>query len=163
MTKARPVLGSLAVAALVLGSLALATPASAVKATPTVTIVKAKGLGKILADSDGMALYTLTDDDGTAVACSDACLSAWPPLTATGAPKGAKGVKKLGVTDTGQVTHDGLPLYLFAADTTQGQATGEGIASFGGVWHVVKAKGAAGASSSGASDSSSGGLGGLGY
>jgi predicted lipoprotein with Yx(FWY)xxD motif len=162
MTKGRPVLGSLAAAALALGSLALVVPAGAAKAAPTVTVVKAKGLVKILADSDGMALYTLTDDDGTAVACTDACASAWPPLTTTGSPKGAKGVKKLGVTDTGQVTHNGLPLYLFAADTTKGRATGEGIASFGGEWHVVKAKAATGASSGG-SDSSSGDVGGLGY
>jgi predicted lipoprotein with Yx(FWY)xxD motif len=160
MTKARPVLGSIAMTALVLGSVVVATaPASAAKSPPTVTIVKAKGLGKILADSNGMALYTLTAN-GAAVDCTDACQAAWPPLVTDGKPKGAKGVKKLGVTDTGQVTQGGLPLYLFAADSTKGQAAGEGISSFGGVWHVVKTSGS---SSSQPSSSSSSGVGGLGY
>ena len=160
MTRARPAIGSIAVLALALGSLVVATaPASAAKAPPTVTIVKAKGVGKILADSNGMALYTLTAN-GAAVPCTDACLAAWPPLTASGTPTGAKRVKKLGMTDTGQVTHAGLPLYLFAGDKKKGQATGEGISSFGGVWHVVKAKASSSSrSSSSPATSSAGGLG----
>jgi predicted lipoprotein with Yx(FWY)xxD motif len=163
------VLGSIAASALVLGSLVLAAaPASAANAKPTVTVVKANGIGKILADAKGMALYTLTAN-GAAVPCTDACLSAWPALVTKGKPKGAEGVKKLGVTATGQVTQAGLPLYLFAADKTKGQAAGEGISSFGGVWHVVKANGSSSASSSSSSSSSSSGssgsgsVGGLGY
>ena len=161
MRNARPVLRSLVLAAVVLGSLAVvAGPVAAAKAPPTVTVVKVKGIGKILADSKGMALYTLTAD-GAAVPCTEACLGAWPALMADGTPKGAKGVKKLGVTDTGQVTQAGLPLYLFAADTTKGQAAGEGISSFGGVWHVVKTSGASSTSSSPQSTPSN--VGGLGY
>jgi predicted lipoprotein with Yx(FWY)xxD motif len=154
MTRARSVLGAIAVTALVLGAFTVAAgPASAAKAKakPTVTVVKVTGLGKILGDSKGMTLYTLTGSDGAAVPCTEGCLAAWPPLVSTGKPKGAKGVTGLSVTDSGQVTHGGLPLYLFAADTAKGQATGEGISSFGGTWHVVKA----GASSSGASSGSS--------
>ena len=36
------------------------------------------------------------------------------------------------------VTAGGLPLYRFAQDEDSGDAYGEGLATFGGVWHVVK-------------------------
>ncbi len=161
MTRARSVLGSFTVVALVLGAFAgVAGPAAAAKNTTskakrTVTVVKVEGLGKILADSDGMALYTFTGTDGAAVPCTDACLTAWPPLTSTGTPKAAKRVKQLDVTDDGQVTHRGLPLYRFAADSAKGEATGEGITSFGGTWHVVNARAKAKSASAGTSSSSS--------
>jgi hypothetical protein len=37
-----------------------------------------------------------------------------------------------------QITLNGRPLYRFSGDTAKGQAKGEGIHGFGGVWHVVK-------------------------
>ena len=48
-----------------------------------VTAKKSDKLGTILADKSGMTLYTLTNN-GKAVACTGACLQAWPPLVATG-------------------------------------------------------------------------------
>ena len=72
----------------------------------------------------------------------------------TGTPKGAKGVEGLGVDGT-QVTVDGLPVYRYQGDSKKGQAAGEGISSFGGVWHVVTTDASA-SSSSGSSSSSSG-------
>ena len=125
--------------AVVAGSLAIAElPASAAKKAPTVTIVKIDGLGKVLADANGKTLYTLTAN-GAPVACTGGCLAAWPPLIASGKPKGAKGVKNLGVDSaTRQVTVDKLPVYMFVRDTASGQANGQGINSFGGVWNVVK-------------------------
>ena len=156
MRNVRPIRRSILLATLVVAALTVAAAPAAVAATkapPTVTVVKVKGLGKILADAEGMALYTFTAN-GQPVPCADACATAWPPLTVDGTPKGAKGVKKLGVTDTGQVTQAGLPLYLFAADTTKGQAAGEGINSFGGTWQVVKVGGTASRSTS----STSGGV-----
>jgi predicted lipoprotein with Yx(FWY)xxD motif len=127
------------VVAVVAGSLAMAAlPASAAKKAPTVTVVKIDGLGKVLADANGKTLYTLTAN-GAPVACTGGCLAAWPPLIASGKPKGVKGVKNLGVDSaTGQVTVDELPVYLFVRDTASGQANGQGINSFGGVWNVVK-------------------------
>ena len=38
-----------------------------------------------------------------------------------------------------QATVDGAPLYRFSADTAAGATNGDGISSFGGTWHVVKA------------------------
>ena len=39
------------------------------------------------------------------------------------------------------VTIDGAPVYTFQGDASAGSANGEGITSFGGTWHVVKAGG----------------------
>jgi predicted lipoprotein with Yx(FWY)xxD motif len=134
---------------LALGAYGLETSAAAskakTKAKVTVATATVPGVGRILVDAKGHALYTLTDANGAAVACTGACAGAWPPLTvkAGAKVKGAKGVKSLGKTaDTNQVTSRGLPLYRFSLDTQPKQAKGEGISSFGGTWHVVKVKAA---------------------
>jgi len=41
-----------------------------------------------------------------------------------------------------QVTENGAPLYHFSGDTAAGTANGDGISSFGGVWHVAKSSAA---------------------
>ena len=149
MVNARWRVRAVVMSVVAIGALAMATaPAvAATKTRPTVTVVKVDGLGKVLADANGMTLYTLTSD-GAAVPCTDTCAAVWPPLIAKGTPKAAKGVKRIAVTSTGQVTQAGLPLYRFASDTAKGDANGEGIDSFGGVWHVVKVKGAPAATQS---------------
>ena len=111
----------------------------------------------------GKTLYTLTNA-GQAVVCTGSCVAIWPPLlvTAKSRPKGAKGVTGLGLVPGGQqVTAAGLPLYRFSGDSKAGQANGEGISSFGGVWHVVKVAGTG--SSTGGSRPSSSGSAGYGY
>lgn len=130
----------------VIGALGLAalSGGGAVAATKvTVATATVPGVGTVLVDASGHALYTLTDASGAAVACTGTCAAVWPPLTlAAGAKvKGSKGLKALGSTsDTHQVTAGGLPLYRFGGDTAAKQAHGEGVVSFGGTWHVVKAK-----------------------
>jgi len=37
-----------------------------------------------------------------------------------------------------QVTHLGLPLYTYIGDTAAGEAKGDGISSFGGIWRAAK-------------------------
>lgn len=109
---------------------------------PTVAVATVPGQGAILVDTQGMTLYTLTDAGGAAVACTGACATAWPPLTVTAGAKtkAPKGVKKISATPDGQVTWKSLPLYRFKGDAAAGQANGEGLAAFGGTWHVVKTK-----------------------
>jgi predicted lipoprotein with Yx(FWY)xxD motif len=130
---------------LALGAYGFSASAASAAAKPKVTVATATvpGVGTVLVDAQGHTLYTLTNN-GAAVACTGTCAAAWPPLTvAAGAKvKGAKGTKSLGVTtDTNQATAAGLPLYRFAGDTKAKQANGEGLNSFGGTWHVVKASG----------------------
>ena len=127
--------------ALAFGTAGLGATAASAASKATVATATIPGVGTVLVDAQGKTLYTLTDANGHAVACTGTCASAWPPLTATGKVKAAKAVKKLGKTaDTSQVTSAGLPLYRFAGDSAAKQANGEGITSFGGTWHVVKVK-----------------------
>ncbi len=128
--------------ALALSAFGLASGAAAAsKPNAVVATVKIAGLGTVLVDADGKTLYTLTS--GTAaVPCTGTCAAAWPPLTlGAGRKLGvAKGVKGIELGADRQVTAHGLALYRFAGDTAAKQANGEGIASFGGTWHVVKVK-----------------------
>jgi len=61
-----------------------------------------------------------------------------------------------------QVTYNGHPLYTFVGDTSSGQATGQGINAFGGLWYAVTTAGTAatGGSSGGSNGGSNGGSGG---
>lgn len=183
MTRARSVRRLLSVSALLVAAVALAACGSdsssskssdsgsssssttAAKAAAVILAKQSPDLGMILVDAQGRTVYTLTNG-GKAVACTGACLNAWPPVllpsgetTATGGP----GVKGLGVAsgDSGdQVTSDDLPLYTFQGDTAPGMTKGENLSSFGGTWHVVKVTGAAsGTTPSTAKSSSSTGSG----
>jgi predicted lipoprotein with Yx(FWY)xxD motif len=130
-------------AALALGAYGLgSTPAFAGQSKATVAAAKVGGVGTVLVNAKGRTLYTLTSA-GQAVPCTGQCATAWPPLLvkAGATPKAGKGVKGLGTTSGGQVTKNALPLHTFVGDTKAGQASGEGISSFGGVWHVVTVAG----------------------
>ncbi|WP_373354189.1 hypothetical protein [Pseudoroseicyclus sp. CXY001] len=107
------------------GSLALAAP---------------EGVGPtdagVLADADGMTLYTFDNDsEGTSV-CYDDCAVNWPPfLAAEGAEEGDG--YTLVTRDDGslQWALDGMPLYYWIGDTAPGDTNGDGV---GGVWHVIQ-------------------------
>ena len=115
----------------------------------TVSVMAAGGMGNILVDSSGMALYTPDQEADGTVHCVAACLSYWIPL-APGAstPTSLADGTTLGVITrpdgTQQVTTGGRPLYTFAMDAA-GKVTGDGAAdSFADqhfTWHVVHADG----------------------
>ncbi len=103
-------------------------------------------LGTFLTGSSGMTLYTLSSGPNNGSVCSGGCLANWPPLLiapggSTSGPAGATGTFGSFVRSDGtvQVTYDSRPLYYFIHDTAAGQTNGEGIAAFGGVWHVAAA------------------------
>lgn len=134
--------------------------------SPVVKTASNAKFGTIVVDANGATLYTLTNNGQSVPCTSSACTSVWPPLllpagvsTATGTGVGGLGTTA-GPGGT-QVTQGGLPLYRFAGDTTAGSTNGDGISSFGGVWHVVKIGGATSSGAGGAttSSSSSGGYG----
>jgi predicted lipoprotein with Yx(FWY)xxD motif len=105
-------------------------------------------LGTIVVTNDGKTVYTLTNA-GQQVPCTGACLQAWPPVMATGKATGT-GVQNVGTDSSGQVTINGAPVHTFAGDGMAGDTNGEGIMSFGGTWHVVKAGGSSGGAGTGA-------------
>ncbi len=130
------------------------TAASAASPSTTATgqapLVKTKTdakLGTILADASGKTLYTLTDN-GHTVACTGPCLAVWPALTlpaGISTPSGTSDVVGLGVAtapDGSQlVIVNGQPVYSYTQDGEAVDAYGDGVQSFGGTWHVVKAGG----------------------
>ena len=134
------------------------TPAAAAAWSSTVEVRHVDGVGDVLVDSTGHALYTSDQEAGGKIRCTDGCTSFWLPLDpGSGTPTAADGVAKLGVIrrpgGDRQVTMDGKPLYSFSEDTP-GKVTGDGFKDeFDGrtfTWNVVVAGG-------GQSDAAAGG------
>jgi predicted lipoprotein with Yx(FWY)xxD motif len=115
----------------------------------------------VLANAKGFTLYSFAPDTATVSKCTGACAQIWPPVTGP-ATAGSGVTGKLGTITRSdgskQATYNGHPLYTYTADTTAGQANGNGLNVNGGVWHVVTASGAA--PPAGTTASSSGGSGG---
>jgi predicted lipoprotein with Yx(FWY)xxD motif len=111
----------------------------------TVSVSTVDGVGQVLVDAGGAALYAADQEADGTVTCTGSCEAAWEPLTVTGDPVGGEELAgRLGVVTrpdgTRQVTFDDRLLYRFAEDST-GKVTGNGLAdSFGGqdlTWHVA--------------------------
>jgi predicted lipoprotein with Yx(FWY)xxD motif len=113
--------------------------------TDTVSVADVNGVGNILVDSSGMALYAADQEANGQVVCTDGCTSFWIPLEpGAGAPTAGPGVRELGEDQhpdgTEQVTAGGERLYTFSEDSP-GQVKGDGFEDdFNGqhlTWHVV--------------------------
>ena len=119
------------------------------------------GSVRVLTNAKGFTLYTFAPDTSTTSKCNGPCATNWPPVkpgTASGI-KGAFATIKRSDGST-QLTFHGHPLYTFVLDKSPGQAKGNGVNAFGGLWHEAPASG--GAAPAGNSSSGSGG-GGYGY
>jgi predicted lipoprotein with Yx(FWY)xxD motif len=131
---------------------------AALAASTTLTTEK-NASGKIVVTSTRHALYMFTGRS-----CSGACARAWHALIASGRVTVAKGSGlnsgRLGKArlsnGTSQVTYNHHPLYTYVGDKKAGQATGEGISSFGGHWFLVSPAGNAVKCPQGEKSSSSG-------
>jgi len=144
----------------------------------TVATKSVSGVGTVLVDGQGQALYTNNQDSGMNIACTGSCTGIWIPLMApsSGQPTSSDQAvqDKLGMVNSKagkQVTFGGMPLYSFAQDSP-GQVTGNGLTdSFGGTsftWTVAStgqpsSGGSSTSASSGGSSSGSNGAGGYGY
>ena len=142
-----------------------ASASGAASGTGTVSVRSVDGVGDVLVDAKGSALYASDQEAGGMVACKGGCVAFWNPLTVgTGQPTAGDALHaKLGVVSrpdgARQVTFRGRPLYRFTQDPGPGVVTGNGFAdSFDGQsfsWHVVTPTGVARTStnSSGMDDS----------
>jgi predicted lipoprotein with Yx(FWY)xxD motif len=119
-------------------------------ASATVSIKSVDGVGDVLVDASGKALYAADVESGGSIRCVDACESFWKPLTiSSGMPSASSGVGRVAVIKRPdgrrQVTVAGKPLYTFADDSA-GQIKGIGFQDdFGGrhfTWDAVLANGA---------------------
>ena len=143
-------------------------------ASDTVSTKSISGVGTVLVDSKGNALYTNNQDSGMNVACTGSCTAIWVPLMApsSGQPTSSDQAvqAKLGMVKSkggNQVTFGGKPLYTFVQDSP-GQVTGNDFTdNFGGTsftW-TVASTGPVSSTATTTSGSSSGGgsSGGYGY
>ena len=132
-------------------------------AAPAAGSVKTAQIGgaTVLTNSKGFTVYSFALDTPATSNCNGTCAANWPPVKGSVTAPGVKGtfgtIKRS--DDSVQATFDGHPLYTFAADTSPGQAKGNGLTAFGGLWHEDTASGSAAPVSSPAP----GGGGGSGY
>lgn len=156
------------------GASAATAPAASSSAKVTISATSVGSYGKVLVNGQGRTLYLLNSEKGGKVTCtaSNGCTGVWPPVvlpSGTTAATAGSGVKSslLGTvkdpTGSLQVTYGGWPLYTFVKDSAAGQANGQGINHFGGIWYVVNTSGqpitTPAASSSSASSTTSSGYG----
>jgi predicted lipoprotein with Yx(FWY)xxD motif len=121
--------------------------------TPTVKSVANTKLGHtIVVNPAGRTLYTLSPETTHHLLCKEReCLAIWPPLTVpsrTTKLKAGPGVQgKLGIFKRSnghwQVTLRGKPLYRFSEEHHNGETAGEGLETYGGIWHSVSASASA--------------------
>jgi predicted lipoprotein with Yx(FWY)xxD motif len=129
-------------------SAAAAGSSASAAATGTVITTHAGSGGAFLTTSTGQAVYLWVKDGKNMSACSGACASAWPPVTATGTVTAAGSAQpsELGTITrsdgTKQVTYDGHPLYTFVGDSGPGHTSGQGSDGFGAKWWLVAPSGA---------------------
>ena len=134
-------------------STANASPSAPASSSPagaaTIAVASNPKLGQILVDGAGKTLYLFVADSGSSSTCYTGCAQLWPPVLTSGPPQAGTGATAslLGTTTrTGgktEVTYAGHPLYYFVSDKQAGDATGQGVDSFGALWWVVSASGAA--------------------
>jgi predicted lipoprotein with Yx(FWY)xxD motif len=126
---------------------------------PTVSVQQVDGIGDVLVDRDGAALYTADVEAKGEILCTGGCVDFWIPLEAgSAAPTGSDDVTGDLATverpDGGtQVTYDGKPLYRFSEDTEPGEVTGNGFTDdFDGrtfTWQAATVEGDASGGSTG--------------
>ena len=137
------VLGALALSACG-GSTSHQAKSGGAPRTDTVSLASVSGVGKVLVNSKGFALYSPAQEKGGMIRCTGSCVSIWLPLTTKGNPSASAGLH-LGTVmrpdGKTQVTYKGKPLYLFAEDTSPKSVSGNGVSdNFGGksfTWHVA--------------------------
>lgn len=118
-------------------------------AADTVSLKSVSGVGTVLVDSKGFALYSPTQEQSGTIHCTASCTAVWIPLTLSqgvSSPTASSSLMpKLGTImrpdSKKQVTFGGKPLYRFLPDGSPGKVTGNGASDqFGSrsfTWHVV--------------------------
>jgi len=93
-------------------------------------------LGKVLADPNGMTVYTYAKDQKGKSLCNGECAAKWPPVTAADDAK-PFGDYSIIVRDDGtrQWADEDRPLYTYVKDTKPGDVNGDFV---NGVWHAEK-------------------------
>ena len=110
-------------------------PAIAAMANPAK--MEKTAIGRVLANKDGMTLYTFGKDGRDRSECTGSCAVNWPPFLAP-ADATSSGDWTLVTRQNGekQWAYKGKPLYTFAKDHKPGQANGNGLLH--GAWEAAR-------------------------
>jgi predicted lipoprotein with Yx(FWY)xxD motif len=135
------------------------------------SVRQVNGVGKVLVDSSGHALYTPAEEANGMVLCTGGCTAFWKPVSAGATlPATPAGAGTLGVVTrpdgTKQLTEDGKPLYTFVEDTSTTVKGNDFTDDFGGThftWHAVVTQGSASAPAGGQSTTTTSPSSGSGY
>ncbi|SDG21625.1 COG4315 family predicted lipoprotein [Pelagibacterium luteolum] len=93
-------------------------------------------IGEVIADADGMVLYTFANDEPGVSNCYEQCAVNWPPFFAEEGDVAEDPYSIVERTDGTMVwAKDGMPLYYWIEDTEPGMTTGDGV---GGNWDVAR-------------------------
>lgn len=132
-------------------STSAATAAVTTAAKITIKTASVAGLGTVLVDGAGRTLYTLTSETAGKITCTTAngCTDYWSQMDSKsdqrhetrGSARASMIGSEKGTPGTRVLTYHGRPLYTYVGDTANGQASGEGLKSFGGTWYAVSASG----------------------
>lgn len=109
------------------------------------------GVGEIVTDASGQALYYFPPDARRAVTCTGPCAGSWPTLAvSTSGRVRAAGLARPALIGTDPdpttgawvVTYAGHPLYRYSGDVRPGQINGQGLFLDGGPWYLLDPAGA---------------------
>jgi len=128
---------------------AKAAPKVAAATGPKISSATIPGLGPVLVNAQGRALYIFEPDNDAKVTCVGGCAAIWPPASLpSGEKAAASGAVKQSLLGSdpnpsgGQViTYAGWPLYAYVADSAAGMASGEALNLNGGLWYVISTSG----------------------
>ena len=84
--------------------------------------------------SSGPTLYTFSKDTAGKSNCAGACAKNWPPAASAPSLDKAKLTSVKRKDGTPQVALNGHPLYTYVGDKKPGDANGDGLNVFGGLW-----------------------------
>jgi predicted lipoprotein with Yx(FWY)xxD motif len=97
---------------------------------------QATGVGHVLADPNGMTLYTYDKDSPGKSNCYGECAKYWPPMKAAADAKPVGDLTIIKRDDgTMQWADEGKPLYTFVKDKKPGDVAGD---NFKNIWRVIK-------------------------
>jgi predicted lipoprotein with Yx(FWY)xxD motif len=128
---------ALALLGLAVAGAGAAAPAARGTGLKTTTI----GRTTVLTNAKGFTLYSFAPDTPAASKCYGSCAQYWPPVTGPAAAgPGLPGrVGTIKRTDgPAQLTYNGHPLYTYIGDSAPGQARGNNLSLYGGLWHEVR-------------------------
>jgi predicted lipoprotein with Yx(FWY)xxD motif len=93
-------------------------------------------LGKVLADPQGMTVYTFAKDPPGKSVCTGECAAKWPPVKAAADAQPVGDFTIITRDDgTRQWADENRPLYTYVKDAKPGDVMGDFV---NGVWHVEK-------------------------